>query len=1501
MSKKSTWDTQPKLREYIDRQREEVIEELDPKRLTTARKLAEWVGGEVRLSEGGYRRRQLLELLQNGVDAAQPVGAHIAVRVRAKHLYVANTGAPVTRDGIDALLSMHNSPKRGEIGKFGLGFKSTLGLGDTIDVISRSVSLRFDRRASREAVVSRYGSMKGQAIPVMRLAWALSPEEEAERDPLLAKLMANHDTVVRIALRDREARALISEELAELRHEFLLFTGKDIALDCDGGEVSVIHEGNDLRVLRDGIKESRWRVFSDTISIPAADIEATRDAGSLYGTKDLPIAWAVPLDRDRRDAIGQFWSFFPLAERNRVPGILNAPFKTNDDRSNLIDGSYNRALFECCASLIVASLPTMRSIEDTARHLDYLPRRDDGNNLAKQLGDAVWRLARTAMLAPDADGILRLSTSVRTPPTSDPALLAIWRDRASPVERARFAHADVQREDGSKRSGRWTTLVGAEVRIDAGEWLALITSKEPQRAAEVLDLADRLMSLDPMLDAKTWRIVPDATGLFRAGPELLLDGEGAEPCVLPALVADPQTRSILRRLGVKEKDTTWHKDRQIDARNRGDWDQFWARRRAAPMDARISEIGLFVRTRARTWRPGNLSIIGKQLLEELDEPAANDPANSYLADTSFHTTEELKAAGLNDERDDLTSRERLDASSIYTEWYWWMFAQFRSTRRHGPSPKLVKMSSASIVLDLLQHDRYRDRVTEWISGHTMYSASFGYAVHHAEYPDVEAWALKKYGSWNGFRYSFAWLVREESCLCEYLGISQEAILILAESLLSWNGLEPKEVFLAKAALARELVPDVLRFRPPCERVEIYEAAARLGVVPAEIVVGSLRVSKKDLRVSSRATDSPNVMVVSEEALDAFSKCGVSLYGSGRIAIAAVRDKVEGADFIGAFPLDERCPWVVSVLRSGIDACVDVFRLDFGEIPTISVDQEAGHMRFDVPDDTDPQVQEVLHAAEQLGWLRLPCAEALKAIAEADLRQSRAFQKPATGLAARLLALAGRPALEAQLTEVRGQLVRVTAERVAETFLWKFGPGSLRGIEESLREMGYAAPRRWGTATAREFAVGLGFPAEFGGSPVTRREASIEVDGPIECPDLHEFQREVREGLKGVLSTQGERAMVCLPTGAGKTRVVVEAVVEDVLRRTDRPRLVLWVAQQDELCEQAVETFRTIWRALGTDETLTISRLWAGNRPGPIDGPHVVVATMQTLLGRFNDRAYSWLRVPDVAIVDEAHHGIAKSYSAFLDWLDARKEHRMPVVGLSATPHRGANLEETRRLARRFDNRLLPHSERQPSLHDELLSTNVLARAEHTLLEFSVPQQLSEKEAEHVDMFHELPSTVCDRLADDDDRNEKILARVAEGGSARTLLFAASVRHARWLATVLTARGCPSAAIDGETPTATRRYFLRAFREGKVRVLVNYGVLTTGFDEPLVDMVIIARPTFSPVLYTQMMGRGLRGTANGGTATCAIVTVLDNWVRYKDHPAWKWFVEFWPRSTNLAGS
>ncbi|KPC83466.1 hypothetical protein ADL27_47215, partial [Streptomyces sp. NRRL F-6602] len=95
-----------------------------------------------------------------------------------------------------------------------------------------------------------------------------------------------------------------------------------------------------------------------------------------------------------------------------------------------------------------------------------------------------------------------------------------------------------------------------------------------------------------------------------------------------------------------------------------------------------------------------------------------------------------------------------------------------------------------------------------------------------------------------------------------------------------------------------------------------------------------------------------------------------------------------------------------------------------------------------------------------------------------------------------------------------------------------------------------------------------------------------------------------------------------------------------------------------------------------------------------------------------------------------------------------------------------------------------------------------------------------------------------------------------------------------------------------TPPNERRKRIDDFRKGRVQVLTNYGVLTQGFDAPATRVVVVARPTYSPNVYQQMIGRGLRGPKNGGKETCLILNVRDNITNFGEELAFTEFEYLW---------
>jgi superfamily II DNA or RNA helicase len=121
----------------------------------------------------------------------------------------------------------------------------------------------------------------------------------------------------------------------------------------------------------------------------------------------------------------------------------------------------------------------------------------------------------------------------------------------------------------------------------------------------------------------------------------------------------------------------------------------------------------------------------------------------------------------------------------------------------------------------------------------------------------------------------------------------------------------------------------------------------------------------------------------------------------------------------------------------------------------------------------------------------------------------------------------------------------------------------------------------------------------------------------------------------------------------------------------------------------------------------------------------------------------------------------------------------------------------------------------------------------------------------------------------------LLQRLLEAEpDSRILYFGPTVADAEVMAFLLLKSGFKAAALSAKTHTSARRETVRQFKGGAYQVLCNQGVLTTGFDDPRITHVVIARPTVSLVLFEQMVGRGLRGPLFGGTEECQIHAVED---------------------------
>ena len=329
-------------------------------------------------------------------------------------------------------------------------------------------------------------------------------------------------------------------------------------------------------------------------------------------------------------------------------------------------------------------------------------------------------------------------------------------------------------------------------------------------------------------------------------------------------------------------------------------------------------------------------------------------------------------------------------------------------------------------------------------------------------------------------------------------------------------------------------------------------------------------------------------------------------------------------------------------------------------------------------------------------------------------------------------------------------------------------------------------------------------------------------------------------------------------------------------------MVIWLAQSGELLEQAADEFERAWHALGT-MPIDVHRYWGGYEPHIEEvRTGLLVAGFAKLHALSRRDANMVLRLGDRArltIVDEAHQAIAPTYRSIILNIHEKKPENA-LLGLTATPGRTwADIAEDAALAEFFGNRKVTlRIEGYTNPVQYLIEQGYLAKPTFRTLNVKSGFALSEADRQNLSTQFDIPENILSQLAQDDQRNIRLITSVEELARRhrRIIVFAATVDHAYLISSILNVRGIRSFVVTGITDQSTRERAIVKFKSPVPQpiVMCNFGVLTTGFDAPKTSAVVIARPTRSLVLYSQMVGRAIRGVRAGGNPSAEIVTVVD---------------------------
>ncbi|MGP7817395.1 DEAD/DEAH box helicase [Niallia sp. 01092] len=334
-----------------------------------------------------------------------------------------------------------------------------------------------------------------------------------------------------------------------------------------------------------------------------------------------------------------------------------------------------------------------------------------------------------------------------------------------------------------------------------------------------------------------------------------------------------------------------------------------------------------------------------------------------------------------------------------------------------------------------------------------------------------------------------------------------------------------------------------------------------------------------------------------------------------------------------------------------------------------------------------------------------------------------------------------------------------------------------------------------------------------------------------------MQKRAMENLKRIRSFGEKKALVIAATGTGKTYMSAFDV------KQYQPKKLLFIVHRGEILKKAKETFEKLL----PNEQITFGLLTGSHKDKHADYIFTTIQTLKNCYEEFGKDHFDYI------IYDEAHHATSPSYQSVINYFTPKF-----TLGMTATPERS----DHHNVFDLFDNNVAIEVRLHEALDDELVVP----------FHYFGITDIDEVNLSNVDINDIAEITKRLKINERVDFIiDKMFFYQHDGKKRKCLGFCASIEHANYMKTEFNSRGIKSVCLTGEMSVDKRTYYINKLEDDQddLEVIFSVDIFNEGIDIPTVNTVLMLRPTNSPIVFIQQLGRGLR-KYNGKN----FLTVLD---------------------------